>query len=162
MLRTIHRESLRPGLNACKCGNEPTDSIKCGEFLDYLRTGYLLKKVSAPWTTSVKYKMKRFVRRGSHSNVTLQHWSNPSFLCAFAKLRKAIISFISVCLSACNNSAHTKRSFMKFYIWIYFEKLSRKCKFRQNLTRILGILREDLCTYVTVCRWILRTEVFAD
>jgi len=25
-------------------------SIKCGEFLDYLKTGYLLKKDSAPWS----------------------------------------------------------------------------------------------------------------
>jgi hypothetical protein len=23
----------------CKCGNEPSGSIKCGEFLDFLRTG---------------------------------------------------------------------------------------------------------------------------
>ena len=25
------------------CGNEPRGSIKCGEFLDKLRTGWLLK-----------------------------------------------------------------------------------------------------------------------
>jgi hypothetical protein len=31
-----------------KCGNEPLSSIKCGEFLDFLKTGYLLKKDSAP------------------------------------------------------------------------------------------------------------------
>ena len=30
--------------DTCKCGNEPTGSIKCGEFLDQLRTGQLLKK----------------------------------------------------------------------------------------------------------------------
>jgi hypothetical protein len=34
----------------CKCGNEPSSSIKCGEFLDYLRTRYLVKKDSAPWS----------------------------------------------------------------------------------------------------------------
>ena len=34
----------------CKCGNELSDSIKCGEFLDQLRTGELLKKDSAPWS----------------------------------------------------------------------------------------------------------------
>jgi hypothetical protein len=34
----------------CECGNEPSGSIKCGEFLDYLRTGLLLKKDSAPWS----------------------------------------------------------------------------------------------------------------
>ena len=34
----------------CEYGNEPSRSIKCGEFLDYLRTGWLLKKDSAPWS----------------------------------------------------------------------------------------------------------------
>jgi hypothetical protein len=34
----------------CKCGNEPSSSLKCGEFLDYLRTGYLVKTDSAPWS----------------------------------------------------------------------------------------------------------------
>jgi len=26
-------------VGTCECGNEPSGSIKCGEFLDYLRTG---------------------------------------------------------------------------------------------------------------------------
>ena len=30
--------------------NEHPGSIKCGEFLDYLRNGQLLKKDSAPWS----------------------------------------------------------------------------------------------------------------
>jgi hypothetical protein len=32
---------LRIGMmvGTCECGNEPSDSIKCGEFLDLLRTG---------------------------------------------------------------------------------------------------------------------------
>jgi hypothetical protein len=34
----------------CKSGNEPSDSIKCGEILDWLRTGYFLKKNSGPWS----------------------------------------------------------------------------------------------------------------
>jgi hypothetical protein len=35
----------------CKRGNEPSGGIiKCGEFLDYLRAGKLLKKDSAPWS----------------------------------------------------------------------------------------------------------------
>jgi len=34
----------------CECGNEPLGSIKCGEFLDLLRTGWLLKKDCAPWS----------------------------------------------------------------------------------------------------------------
>jgi len=34
----------------CECGNKPSVSIKCGEFLDYLRTGYLFKKDCAVWS----------------------------------------------------------------------------------------------------------------
>ena len=37
----------------CACGNEPSGSIKCGEFLDWLRTDYLFKKDSAPWSKEV-------------------------------------------------------------------------------------------------------------
>ena len=36
--------------DACECGNEPSGSVKCGEFLDQMRTSYLLKKDSAPWS----------------------------------------------------------------------------------------------------------------
>ena len=32
----------------CDCGNEPLGSVQCGEFLDQLKTGQLLKKDSAP------------------------------------------------------------------------------------------------------------------
>jgi hypothetical protein len=35
---------------SCECGNEPSGFIKCGEYLDSLRTGKLLKKDSAPWS----------------------------------------------------------------------------------------------------------------
>ena len=31
-------------------GNESSRSIKCGEFLDWLKAGWLLKKESAPWS----------------------------------------------------------------------------------------------------------------
>jgi len=34
----------------CECGNEPSGSMKCGEFLDCLITGELLKKDSAVWS----------------------------------------------------------------------------------------------------------------
>ena len=35
--------------DSCKCGNEPSGSIKCREFLDQSRSGYILKKDSAAW-----------------------------------------------------------------------------------------------------------------
>jgi hypothetical protein len=56
------------------------------------------------------------------------------FLGAFAKLRKAVIDFVmfgspSIRLSACNNSASTRRILIKFDIRDFFENLSRKFKF---------------------------------
>ena len=36
--------------DACECDNEPWGSVKCGEFLDQLKTSQLLKKDFAPWT----------------------------------------------------------------------------------------------------------------
>ena len=49
----------------------------------------------------------------------------------FRRVRKiATISFaMSVRPSACNNSAPTGRIFMKFYIRVFFETLTRKLKF---------------------------------
>ena len=37
----------------CKCGNEPSGSIKCGEFPDKLRACSLLRKASTPWSQYV-------------------------------------------------------------------------------------------------------------
>jgi len=55
------------------------------------------------------------------------------FLGAFAKLRKATISFVmsvcpSVCLSAWNNSAPALRIFMKFFLsWVFFFENWKSC-----------------------------------
>ena len=52
------------------------------------------------------------------------------FLGAFTKLRKENIPFIvTVCLSACNNSAPNGQIFIKFDIRVYFENLLRNLKF---------------------------------
>ena len=37
----------RQVVDACECGNEPSGSVKCGEFLDQLQTSQLLKQHSA-------------------------------------------------------------------------------------------------------------------
>jgi len=56
------------------------------------------------------------------------HFHN-SFLIAFAKLRRATISFVmSVRLSVWNNSTPTGRFFMKFYIWYFFKNLTSHFK----------------------------------
>jgi len=33
------RIALAQVVNTCDCGNEPSGSIKCGEFIDWLKTG---------------------------------------------------------------------------------------------------------------------------
>jgi len=35
---------------ACECGSEPSGLIKCGKFSDWLRTCWLLRKDSVPWS----------------------------------------------------------------------------------------------------------------
>jgi hypothetical protein len=58
-----------------------------------------------------------------------QFWNFTGFLDAFAKLRKATISFDisvspSVSASAWNSSAPTEMTFMKFDIWGFLENSS--------------------------------------
>ena len=44
---------------ACECGNEPSGSVKCGEFLDQLQTSQLLRKDSAAaaWSECVQFSI---------------------------------------------------------------------------------------------------------
>ena len=51
--------------------------------------------------------------------------------------------------------APTQRIFLKLDISEIFEKLSRKYKFYLNLTRIMGTLHENLCTFMVLSRLIL-------
>jgi len=70
------------------------------------------------------------------------------FLDAFLKLRKATIIFVmSVRPSAGPKSAPTRRIFMKFDIWGFFEKLTRKFKFYYNRTRTKGTAHEHPVQY---------------
>jgi hypothetical protein len=39
----------------CKGDNEPSRSIKCGKFLDKLRTGQVLKKYSVPRSKGTEF-----------------------------------------------------------------------------------------------------------
>jgi hypothetical protein len=75
---------------------------------------------------------------------------------AFAKFRKVTISFyMSLCPSvrpSVWNSAPTRQIFMKCDIWGFLENLLRNFKFRSNLTRITGNLREDQYTFLIISR----------
>jgi hypothetical protein len=44
------RSGQEQAADSCECGNEPSGSIKCREFLDYLRTCWLFRKDSASWS----------------------------------------------------------------------------------------------------------------
>jgi hypothetical protein len=62
------------------------------------------------------------------------------FLSAFGRLWKTDYYLcqvlLSFCLSACNNSDPTGMTFIKFYMWRFFENPLRKFKFHWNLTKI--------------------------
>ena len=47
------------------------------------------------------------------------------------------------------------QSFMKCDIWVFFENLSRKYNFNWNLSRIAGIVLEDLYTFLIMSRSVL-------
>jgi len=75
------------------------------------------------------------------------------FVGAFAKLRKATISFVmSVGLCAWNSSAPTGRIFMKTDTWV---NLSIKSKLHYNLTRITGTLHAGRYTFIIISRSVL-------
>ena len=83
----LDRSGLGQGqvAGACECGNEPSGSIKWGEFLDQLKTGQLLEKDCAAWNKEVsRYKLRDAISWGSDSgvagysaifgNMTLNQW----------------------------------------------------------------------------------------
>jgi len=48
---------------SCEYGNEPSGSIKCGEFFDWLRACRLLKKDFAPWSPGILQEKLMNTRR---------------------------------------------------------------------------------------------------
>ena len=70
------------------------------------------------------------------------------FLGAFAEFRKRLLasSCVSIFPSVFNCSAPAGRVFVKFYIWVFFESLSRIFRFLWNLTRITGTVHKHQYT----------------
>ena len=58
--------------------------------------------------------------------------------------------------SASNNLSLTGRIFMIFYIWTFFESMSRRVRFHETLTRRMGNLHENLRTFMgtAVAQWL--------
>ena len=75
--------------------------------------------------------------------------------------RLLFLSCLSVRPASRKNSAPTKRIIIKFDDWRFFENVSRKFQFDSNLTRITGILLEDLRVFMKCC-WILGTRNVSD
>ena len=96
----------------------------------------------------------------THTNATVirqtqSRW-NHQFLGAFAKLRKATISFvISVCLSVRPPVRMEQPDFDKICILAFYENTLRELKFNWNPTRTTGTLHENVFIFITKSRWIL-------
>jgi len=69
---------------------------------------------------------------------------------------------LSVLPSARSNLHPIGRIFMKLYIWVFFDNLSRKFELHLNLTRVTGTLHEDLCTRTISVSVLLRTRNISD
>ena len=77
-----------------------------------------------------------------------------SFVCVFLgalsqNCEKLLLasSCLSVCPSEWNTSARNGWIFMKFDIYVFFEIMSRKFKFRGNLTRPTGIYMKTCANF---------------
>jgi hypothetical protein len=77
---------------------------------------------------------------------------------AIRRLRKMVKTdiFVISCTSvAWKKSTTTERIVMLFVIWRFFENMSRRVKFEQNLTWITGTSSNYLhaCTFMIITRW---------
>jgi hypothetical protein len=83
------------------------------------------------------------------------------FLGAVAKLRKATISFMSFRTSAGSHATPTGQIFVKIYIRLFFESLSRKFKLHLKTTRITGTLHEDQYAFLSyLAQFFLERKIF--
>ena len=86
------------------------------------------------------------------------------FLGAFAKLRKATVSFVMSVRPEETTRLALEGSLLNLVFELFFfENLSRKFKFRQNPTRITDTFIKDVLTFMTISRLILlRTRNILD
>ena len=102
------------------------------------------------------------LRAAYNPTISSLNSSSTHFLVAFAKFRIDTISIVmsvrpSVHLSAWSNSVPTEQSSLKFYIWVFFENLSRKFTFHYDLTKMTVILHIDQYTLLIISRLVLHT-----
>jgi len=87
-------------------------------------------------------------------------------LCTFAELKKWTISFVmSVFLSVRTEylGSHCKNNNEIWYLKIFRKYFEKKIDFDQNLTNIVGTLREYICKFITIyCRILRRTKNVSD
>jgi len=77
------------------------------------------------------------------------------FLGAFAELRRAtIICLMCACPLACNNSAPLHDFRATLYLRIS-RKSVQKIQGSLKCDKNICTLHEDLCTFITICRWIV-------
>ena len=74
-------------------------------------------------------------------------------LSAFAKLRKATISFVmSVCPSVCMELGSHSTDFHKILYFRIFRKYFEKLRVSLKSDKNNGTLHDDLCTFMTISR----------
>jgi len=84
-------------------------------------------------------------------NESNPHLPMQSFRRVRKTAKKSAMSFvIFVRLYAWNNSIPKGRIFVKLYMWVFHEDLSRKIEFHRNLTRISGTLYEHQYIYIYI------------
>ena len=131
----------------------PPVSVCTPCMFDYLRSNcnQCMRVLSMPTRNETK-RITHVITASGFWNAFIC-WHGHSFLNEFARLRRAIYSFVmSVRPSAWNNSGPSWRIFMKFYILRTFPKSVEKIQVSLNLTRITGTLHEDLCTFMIISR----------
>ena len=81
-------------------------------------------------------------------NNTPQNFTSLSTLAELWKANASFVTFIFTCV-------HAGKTRVTLECFFFFQNLSRKFKFRQNLTRITGTLREDRYKFLIISRSVL-------
>jgi len=96
-------------------------------------------------------------RKHWYENCSTKRWPAFTLLETFAEMRKATSSFVmhvppSVYLSAWKDSAPTRRTFMKFDIWMYFRKSVDEVQVSLRPDKNIVYYFWRLCTFMIISR----------
>ena len=90
-----------------------------------------------------------------------EHLKYSTFFRRVRRIAKKRLLALYVCPSRLSVCPHqkirlpVKGFFLKFYIEVFFEYLSKKFNIHCNMTRVTGTLHEDQCAYLIISRSVL-------